>query len=279
MILIGLAEARDVDVKVHDMKGVVTGPVTVEVSGPGAETRVYTGLDDGVAPDARSGDRLYTARAPEFGFDNGTVVVRAGDQIWQGGFRYDATSDPVLLIGLEEGGFAAASTKEVMYVAQDRMPPPNARAPADGAAAMPQKAPARAITPDGLWMGWGFAALFSAGLGALAYAGAGRTPRLPPVVGETRATASGRGPYTPSADLTDLFLGPTLTPAAAQIAEGRWTPTEIALAALRIRGYGRIVVTDSSLVDAEGDAYAALAEALRGIADLWWVETRAPDRA
>ncbi|HRG55502.1 MAG TPA: hypothetical protein PLG56_05645 [Lacunisphaera sp.] len=45
-----------------------------------------------------------------------------------------------------------------------------------------------------------------------------------------------------------------------------------ALAALRVRGPARIVVTDPTRVDTDGDPYVALTAALSGIADLVWVD-------
>lgn len=278
MIFVAAALARDVDVKVHDMKGVVTAEVSVELSGPGADGLTVACRDDGQAPDAQPGDRMYTAHVANFPIDHGTVTVRSGDRSWQGGFRFDDASDPVLLIGLEEGGFAAASTKEVMFVPQDRMPPPaptaSANVPADGAT-MARKAPVRRGTPDGMWMGFGLLALIVSGLGALVYAGAARTPRLPPLLGPAVVTGSTRGPYVARADRTDLFLGAG-PQGAARIGEGRWTPQELGLAALRVRGPARIVVMDSTLVDVEGDGYVALGAALDGIADLLWVDAAQP---
>lgn len=277
MILVAAALAREVDIKVHDMKGVVTGDVRVELSGPGADGVTFTCLDDGKAPDAQPGDRMYTAHAADFPLDHGTVTVRSGERSWQGGFRFDESSDPVLLIGLEEGGFAAASTKEVMFVQQDRMPPPqpgtptgSAPPPPDQGDAMVRKAPARRGTPDGMWMGWGLAAVAFGGLGALAYAGGARRSRVPPLLGPALETSAEKGPYAPRSDRFDLFLGDA-PEGSARIGEGRWTPEEVALAALRVRGPARIVVTDPARVDADGDPYVALTAALSGIADVLWI--------
>ena len=122
MILVAAAFARDIDVKIHDMKGVVSGSVSVELSEPGADPLRLTPLDDGNAPDAVAGDHLYTAHVTGLALDHGSVTVRAADKTWQGGFRFDEGSDPVLLVGLEDGGFAAASTREVMFVAPGGAP-------------------------------------------------------------------------------------------------------------------------------------------------------------
>lgn len=294
MIWIAAAWARDIDVKVHDMKGVVSGSVTVELSEPGGEPLKLTPLDDGKAPDAVAGDHLYTARLDGLSFDHGSVTVRASDQTWQGGFRFDEGSDPVLLVGLEERGFAAASTREVMFVAPggapgtpgvapgtpggtpgvvpgapEGAPPPGS--PPPGAMAqgpVARKAPTRTGAPEGLWMGWAvFAAAFGA-VGAVVWA-RGR-PRIPAIEGlEPRPTNATRGAYAPAEGRVDLFVGPGT---GARLADGRWTPDEVALAARRLPGPGRVVVTDPTRVEAEGDGYAALVEALDGIADLLWVE-------
>jgi hypothetical protein len=300
--LVPAALARDIDLKVHDMKGVVTGEVTVELSEPGQPGVTFVCKDDGEAPDGVAGDRLYTARAAGLALDHGTVVVRSGAATWQGGFRFDDDSDPVLLIGLEEGGFAAASTREVMFVPQDRMAPGaaggppggggmngapgghpdvagepgGARGPTPGTAPgtsqepLARKATGRAGAPEGMWLGWALAAAALGGLGAVVWAGRGRAPRLPPLVGVPPfATTAGRGPFVVVDARTDLFLGPG---AGVRIADGRWTPDEIVLAALRVRGPVRVVVTDPSRLEVDGDGYRALAEALTGIADLLWVD-------
>ncbi|MES2644018.1 MAG: hypothetical protein V4850_31300 [Myxococcota bacterium] len=300
--LVPAALARDVDLKVHDMKGAVTGEVTVELSEPGQPGVTFVCKDDGLAPDGVAGDRLYTARAAGLALDHGTVVVRSGAATWQGGFRFDDDSDPVLLIGLEEGGFAAASTREVMFVPQDRMAPGSAGGPPGGGMSgapgghpeggggpgeagrstpgtapggpnqepLARKATGRAGTPEGMWMGWALAAAALGGLGAVVWAGRGRAPRLAPLVGVPPfATTAGRGAFVAVDARTDLFLGPG---AGARIGDGRWTPDEIVLAALRVHGPVRVVVTDPSRLEVDGDGYPALAQALTGIADLFWVD-------
>lgn len=292
-----IALARDLDLKVHDMKGVVSGELTVELGEPGKEPVRFVVRDDGTAPDAVAGDKMYTARVEGLSVDHGAVVVRAGERTWQGGFRFETPNDPVLLIGLEENGFAAASTREVMFVPQDRMSPgapgtpggsasASGGAPGGGSGAPPdgggeaagavatRKAPSRIGAPDGMWLGWGIAALVVAGLGAIAWAGAGRTPRIPPLAGGTPVTTAARGPFVPGPG-RDVFVGPPAGDAgasAAALGEGRWRPEEIALAALCVRGVARVVVTDPTCVEAEGNAYEALAAALVGVADLLWVE-------
>lgn len=289
LFLSSLAFARDIDLKVHDMRGVVTGDVTVELGEPGQAPLVYPCRDDGQPPDAIAGDRLFTARVEGLPLDHGTVVVRAAGRVWQGGFRFEAQSDPVLLVGLEEGGFAAASTREVMFVTQGRTGGPGAT-PAPGGAPAPdpaavrpaevgpapgggstqaRKAPTRSGAPEGLWLGWGVAALALGALGVAAHVGAGRAPRIPPVQGAPRITHASRGTFTPASNRTDLMLGPG---EGLRIADGRWTPEEVVLAALRVRGDVRVVVTDPALLEVEGDAYAALAGALQGVADLLWVD-------
>lgn len=267
--LVAAALARDVDVKVHDMQGAVSGPVVVELAGPGG-TVALEPRDDGAAPDAMAGDHLYTARAEGLALENGNVSVRAGGRTWQGGFQFDAQSDPVLLIGLEPSGFAAASTREIVFTPDQ---PAQGRGPAAPDAAAPPPAPkARTGVPTGTWTGWGIGAVCLAGLGALAWVGARRPPRLPPLVGPARETTRARGPWT-AGPTPDLFVGPLpggAPPDALAVGPGRWSPEEIAIAALRVRGPVRVVVTDASRVEAVGDPEAALGAALAGVADLLW---------
>jgi len=304
LMLASTAFGRDVDLKVHDMKGVVTGEVTVEIGEPGKEPAKYVCRDDGIAPDAVAGDRLYTSRVNGLAVDHGAVVVRAGDRTWQGGFRFDNGSDPVLLIGLEDGGFAAASTREVMFLQQDRMettgqempghtagvpggapgstvPTPGPDAGATGTPTTPSaaaggdstvgwRAPTRTGLPPGMAFGWVLAAGALAGLGAVTWASARRAPRLAPLRGDGPRTTATRGPLAPAEGRTDLYVGPG---DGLAVGEGRWTPDEIALAALRVRGPTRVVVTDAARVEVEGDGYPALAAALAGVADLLWVHS------
>ncbi|MFN7143231.1 MAG: hypothetical protein ACK4YP_05600, partial [Myxococcota bacterium] len=88
LLLVTAALARDVDLKVHDMKGAVTGEVTVELGDPGQEPVRFVAKDDGVAPDAIAGDHLFTARAEGLTVEHGSVVVKAGDKKWEGGFQF-----------------------------------------------------------------------------------------------------------------------------------------------------------------------------------------------
>jgi hypothetical protein len=113
------AQARDVTLKVHDMAGALPAGTRVEVQlvedngaplGP-----VLLPRDDGVAPDAVAGDHLHTAPLAGLVADHGGITVRAEGRTWTGGFAYDATSDAVLLIGLEPSGLAAASTRELSF--------------------------------------------------------------------------------------------------------------------------------------------------------------------
>ncbi len=269
------ALARDIDIKVHDMKGVL--PVDTVVEGvlgePGGAGIPWTCRDDGVAPDALRGDRLYTAHVAGLTLDHGTVAVRAAGRAWEGGFRFDAASDAVLLIGLEERGFAAASTREVVFVAQEPMAPaPSPGAAPPGAAPPPGGGAAEGL-PAGMWLGWGIATGALAGLGLLARTTRTRPARIPPVLGgpAPRATTAVRGPYTPGERL-DLWLGPARPgePAPARIGEGRWSPEEVAVATARLAGPVRVVVSDPSRLD--GGDFGALAGALAGVADLLWVD-------
>jgi hypothetical protein len=119
-------------------------------------------------------------------------------------------------------------------------------------------------------MGWGVFAAAFAGIAALAWSRG--QPRIPAIDGlPARVTQAERGPYTSRDDRLDLFVGPGT---GARLADGRWTPEEIAAAAARIPGAARVVVTDAGRIEAEGDAFAALAGALDGIADLTWVQDR-----
>lgn len=258
--------ARDIDLKAHDMGGTVTGEVSVALIGPGGRAE-FVLRDDGAAPDAVAGDHLFTARAEGLELEDGQVEVRAGDKLWQGGFRFDAQSDPLLLIGLEPNGFAAASTHEVVFVPDQPAPE---RAPQAPAAATPAPK-GRTGLPDGMWAGWAVGAAAFVGLGALVWAAARRPVRLPPVSGGTPTTSS-KGAWT-RGEHRDLFVGPPPPDAPAdalRVGEGRWTPEELALAALRAGKPVRVVVTEAWRVEAAGDAYAALARALDGVADLLW---------
>jgi len=256
MILAGMALARDVDLKVHDAAGTLSGDVTVRLVGPGGEA-TFTCRDDGATPDAVPADHIFTARAEALVVENGQVEVASGAERWAGGFAFDAASDPVLLVSLEDGGLAIASTREMIFL-PDRDP---------GATPTSDAAPTQRFTlPEGMVVGWIVGAISLFGIGALAIAAARRPARLPPIVGG-RATTTGRGPLVKAAG--DLHLGSGDTPA---IGPGRWTPEEIALAALAQRAT-RIVVHDPGRIECRGDPEAALARALSGVADLWWVDS------
>ncbi len=167
LLAIPLALAREVDVKVHDMQGVVTGDVHVELVGPGGKTS-FDPKDDGADPDKIAGDHMYTSHG-DVAAENGEVVVTGGGKTWRGGFAFDIDSDAVLLIGLQPDGLAGASTKEVMFVpepARDETP----QAPGGSARTT------RTTLPKGMWVGWGLGVLALAALGALAWLG-GRASR------------------------------------------------------------------------------------------------------
>jgi hypothetical protein len=293
------AWARDIDLKVHDMKGALAGgsEVQVELGEEGGTPQKFTCRDDGKSPDAIAGDRLYTTHVDGLTLDHGTVTVHAEGKTWTGGFRFDEGSDPVLLVGLDAAGFAAASTREVMFVPQEPMLPPGSPG-ADGANPQPGgpppgvpggqtgmppasegsggaapggKAATRTGLPPGMWLGWVVGAAAVAGLGAAARAGGRRTERVPAILGESATplpTTATRGPWAPS-DRTDLTLGPG---AGLRIADGRWTPAEVALAARRVRAPVRVVVSDATRLEVDGDGYPALTAALAGVADLLWVD-------
>jgi hypothetical protein len=122
-----------------------------------------------------------------------------------------------------------------------------------------------------MWAGWLVGAASLAGLGALAFAGSRRPARVPPIAGPRRDTRATRGPWTPGGPA--LYVGdpPSEDADASRIGHGRWTPEEIALAAVTAR-CERVVVTDPARVEAPGDAFRTLAAALSGICDLLWVE-------
>lgn len=171
MLLVTLtagADAREVDVKVHDMQGVVTGDVHVELVGPGGRT-AFDPKDDGADPDKIAGDHMYTAHG-DVPAENGEVVVTGGGKTWRGGFGFDLDSDPVLLIGLQPDGLAGASTKEVMFVPE---PPPN-ETPTPTTSGSGHTT--RTSLPAGMWAGWILGLAAFAVLAALAWLG-GRAGR------------------------------------------------------------------------------------------------------
>ena len=115
----GRAHARDVTLKVHDMAGALPAGTRVEVQllqDNGAPLGApLLPRDDGTPPDAVAGDHLYTAPLAGLVADHGGLTVQAAGRTWTGGFAYDATSDAVLLVGLEPSGLAAASTRELSF--------------------------------------------------------------------------------------------------------------------------------------------------------------------
>jgi hypothetical protein len=247
--------SRTVQLKVHDMAGAIgDGQVpVVHLAMAGGDVAVSP-TDDGAAPDAVRADHMYTAEVA-LAADQGQVTVEAGGRTWTGGFRFDAGSDPVLLVGLDPTGLAATSTHEVSFVQEQ---PSQAAESASAPASRPSM-------PEGFVAGWLVLVLAVATVGGLAFAGARRPLRAPRLV-PARATTVGRGPWVPEA--RDLLLGPG--EAAVRMGPGRWTPEELALAAMARGPNVRVVVTDPSAVEAEDPA--ALQAALAGVADLWWGE-------
>lgn len=124
---ISLVLARDFSVKVHDRDGTLGEGISVSLNVSG-KTYNFTPKDDGNDPDKVAGDHLFTAAATEIPGDSGMLTVQSGKQTWQGEFLFESGSDPVLLIGLEVGGRAAASTHEVMFMPDQQAgmpgPPP-----------------------------------------------------------------------------------------------------------------------------------------------------------
>jgi hypothetical protein len=211
-----VAWAREVTLKVHDMAGVLAAGavVTVTVHDPSTtelrKAGPWTPKDDGVAPDSLAGDKLYTARIPALALETGEVTVTAGGRSWTGGYAFEATSDPVLLVGLETSGFAAASTRELSFLAAaptggapGALPPPPGMAmpgmsgaPPAGAGPTPggeggRTASVSRATPKGTAAGWG---VLAAALGVLASVAwtAGRTAARRPAepVGTVRRDAA-----------------------------------------------------------------------------------------
>ncbi len=295
--LVVAALAADIEVKVHDMTAALPADavVTVVIRGNDGTTLELAPRDDGAGPDAVAGDHLYTAVAPSMTVRDGGVRVEAAGRSWEGGFAYDASSDPVLLIGLERNGFAAASTREIQFApgAGPGAVPAGAPVPgvpgttgpigAPGAAAGPPREgdpPAgggpRAGLPDGVWVGW-LVVLGAIGATAFAaWAGARRGPRLPRLP-PPRPTDHRRGAWTPADHRLDVVVGPLIpgvdaTGARVSVGDGRWTPDEILLFALAQGQPVRVVVTTHSAVDTAAEPYADLSRALRGYADLLWVD-------
>ncbi len=288
-LLVRVAAARDVDLKVHDMAGALGAePVSVELAGAGGTVRAEP-RDDGVAPDAVAGDHLYTARLEGLTVEVGSVRVRSGERSWEGGFAFDANSDPVLLVGLEPSGFAAATTREIAFLPGAGGPsrpgasPPGPTVPAAtpgappaavgaGGASRPEPLveQARRTVPEGMAAGWAVLVASVATVTAAAWAAARRPPLLPPPL-RARLTASAKGPYV-TGDGPDLWAGPVCAGGAgASVGHGRHTPEELVIAALAA-GATRIVVTDIACVEARGDAWAALCSVAAGRVDVLWVQ-------
>jgi hypothetical protein len=276
MLLVMLAMAEEIAVKVHDKDGLLTGEVTVEVSGPGF-SRSYMVKDDGQEPDVLAGDHLFTASATDISVTSGKVKVVAGGKSWLGDFMFEENSDPVLLIGLEGQGRAAASTHEVVFFPDQGSgthplgmnPPgsPGSNAPQAGMLPpLPGAAPQgmldnRPATPKGMWLGFVVLAASMAGLGAIAVRSGELAPRalvLPPL--------------SPSSFPTSLYLGPA-PDGAMKIGEGPWTPLELALglwsASLQLQQPVSLVVSDSKQLKGSQTELALL---LQGRAELLWKE-------
>lgn len=294
---IGWALARDFSVKVHDRDGTLGEGITVSLNVSG-KTYNFTPKDDGNDPDKVAGDHLFTAAATEIAGDSGMLTVQSGKQTWQGEFLFESGSDPVLLIGLEVGGRAAASTHEVMFMPDQQAgmpgPPPGGSGgpppmqgsaipggvpggvpggipggvpggPQPGGMAAPMATKAHG-TPKGLWMGFGVLGAALAGIGALAVFSARQKPRLPGLSQPLRPTTAKRGAFI-EAEGKDLWVGAAPAGALA-LSPGPWSPEEIALGALAAAPV-RVVVGEAAQVRG---SYEALAEVLAGRADLLWIE-------
>jgi hypothetical protein len=305
----GVALAREVTLKVHDMAGALApgSVVTVTVHDPSTtEVRKagpWTPRDDGVAPDSLAGDKLYTARIPDLSLETGEVTVSAGGRTWTGGYAFEASSDPVLLVGLESSGFAAASTRELSFLAAvptggapaapggpGNLPPPPGMAipgmagnappgagPTPGGEGGRTATPAR-TTPKGTAAGWG---LFIGALGLLAgvawaggRTGARRVGNADGVVRRGTAEACAALPGT------RVWIGPPEVPGEIALDEARDLPEVLAA---RVRGalaaalagggtlHGplRVVVADPRRVDGTVEA---LAGALGPDVETWVLE-------
>ena len=265
MLLLLPALAREVSIKIHDRDGTLPENLTVEISGAGT-TRTYTPRDNGEDGDVVAGDHLFTAKA-ELPVDSGKVKVTAGAKSWTGEFLFEETSDPVLLVGLEPNGMAAASTHEVMFFPDQNspgsnpgnnpgnnpggpgmlppltgvappqtgmMPPPGNTGNKTTNSLLDQK-PA---TPKGMWLGFVTLGATFASLGALVWRS---QSSLAPRRLALKPGASDR-----------LYVGKAPAGAAQVDGPGPWTATELALAAwehatatsLRTT----LVVTDPGLV-------------------------------
>lgn len=189
-----LAHARDVTLKVHDMAGALPAGTRVEVQllqDNGAPLGApFLPRDDGAAPDAVAGDHLHTAPLAGLVADHGGITVRAAGRTWTGGFAYDATSDAVLLIGLEPSGLAAASTRELSFaqgppvagvgpteassMVRGAAPPGSTGSAAAAATSLPPPAqpPADAGHAAAAWRGWVLLAVGFACMTAGAWFGA-----------------------------------------------------------------------------------------------------------
>lgn len=296
------AYAVDFPVKVHDRSGLLSGAeVSVEITGGATPFRMVV-KDDGQDPDVVSGDRLYTGKAVGVELQSGKVTVSAKGQSWTGDFMFDPGSDPVILVGLEGPGKAGVSTHEVMFFPDQKhggpggapppggtgpgAPPPGGSGPPPGTSGAPGGQPPERTrsTPDGLWLGWGLLLGAGVGLGGLAWRGSQRRPQIPTLqatgslTGDAeirRDTTSIRGPHAPF-DGVEVWVGPEEpgAPRGLWLGDGRWTPEEIVLALSVVLAQGRpvrVVVKEAWRVEAK-DGFTALSQALRGRADLLWVE-------
>lgn len=288
--ILNLALALDVAVKVHDRDGQLSGVLEVDLQTAAGTTKLQL-KDDGVDPDVVPGDHLYTAKALGLNGDSGTLKVSSNGKTWAGEFMFEDNSDPVILIGLEAGGRANASTHEVMFFpdqqggipggqpggppgnmppgTQPGTPPPGTK---PGGPMMAEANPSLASTardrghagpPKGLWLGFGVLGGIFAGLGALAWTR--KTPRIPGLNRPLKSTGSKKGVFEEGA-LTDLWVGGAPEGALA-VEPGPWTPEEIALAALAVAPV-RVVVGDATQVVGE---FEALQKVLDGRVELLWI--------
>ena len=289
----GVALAREVTLKVHDMAGALApgAVVTVTVHDP-STTEVrragpWTPKDDGVAPDSLVGDKLYTVRIPDLSLETGEVTVTAGGRTWTGGYAFEPTSDPVLLVGLESSGFAAASTRELSFLAAvptggapaapgSLPPPPGMAMPGMPGAVPPGAGPtpggeggrttnATRATPKGAAAGWAVLAGALGLLAGVAWAG-GRLParRAVPPEGVVRRGSTADCAARPG---TCVWIGAPAGPGGIVLDDGRDAPEALAgrvrdaLAAVlagggTLEGPVRVVVTDARRVDGTVEALA-----------------------
>ncbi len=205
LLLVAAAAAHEVELVLEDVSAAETGPLAVELVGPGGRAAL-SATDDGVAPDATAGDHHFTAHGT-VPADNGQLVARGATRTWQGGFSITPAEGRVpLAVRLQADGLAAMGGGAMPGGAPATVPPgvpggampggavpggavpggavpggtvpggtpPEAvgaaleRNPAPGATAPPE--PERGL-PPGMWAGWLFAAASLALLGWLAWLG------------------------------------------------------------------------------------------------------------